>query len=51
MNWFGHVVRMEQRRKPKQLLEVKTERKKPRGRPRPAFMDRFEELGEGEESR
>lgn len=45
LKWFGHVVRMDRRRKPKQVLEARTEGRKLRGRPRTTFLDRIEELG------
>ena len=39
---FGHVIRMDERRKPRQIMEVRTEGRRGRGRPRKAYMDKIE---------
>ncbi|PSN53532.1 hypothetical protein C0J52_13234 [Blattella germanica] len=42
LKWFGHVVRMDERRKPKQIMEARVEGTKTRGRPKKGYMDRIE---------
>ena len=32
-SWFGHITRMNKKRKPRQICEVKVEGRRPRGRP------------------
>ena len=36
MKWFGHVLRMDEERKPRQMMEGR----RGRGRPRMSYMDR-----------
>jgi hypothetical protein len=45
LKWYGHVVRMEEDRKPKQFCEARPEGGRPRGRPRKSYEDRIEEIG------
>jgi hypothetical protein len=45
LQWYGHVVRMGQERKPKQFLEARSEGR----RPRKSYEDGREEIGEGRE--
>jgi hypothetical protein len=40
LKWYGHMVRMGEKRKPKQFLEAR-----PRGRPRKSYVDGIEEIG------
>ena len=42
MKWFGHVLRMDEERKPRQMMEVRTEGRRGRGRPRMSYMDNIE---------
>lgn len=44
LKWFGHVVRMDERRKPKQIMEARVEGTRTRGRPRKGYMDRIEDI-------
>ena len=44
LKWFGHVVRMDVRRKSKQIMEARTEGRRGRGRPRKAYMDKTEDI-------
>ncbi|PSN37327.1 hypothetical protein C0J52_20873 [Blattella germanica] len=44
LKWFGHVVRMDERRKPKQIIEARVEGTTTRGRPRKGYMDRIEDI-------
>jgi hypothetical protein len=39
LRWYGHLVRMAEERKPRQILEARTEGKRGRGRPRKVWMD------------
>ena len=39
-----HVVRMGERRKPKQIMEARTEGRRGRGRPRKAYIDNIEDI-------
>ena len=39
IKWYGHVVRMEDYRKPKQAMEARREKRKGRGRPRRIWED------------
>ncbi|PSN56101.1 hypothetical protein C0J52_10628 [Blattella germanica] len=43
LKWFGHVVRMDERRKPKQIMEARVEGTRTRGRPRKGYMDRIDD--------
>lgn len=45
LKWFGHVVRMDESRKPKQIMEARVEGIRTRGRPRKGYMDRIEDIG------
>jgi hypothetical protein len=45
----GHVVRMEEERKPKQFLKARPEGRRPRGRPRKSYEDGIEEIGRRKE--
>ena len=38
---FGHVIRMDERRKPKQIMEARTKGRRGRGRPRKGYMDKI----------
>ena len=42
LKWFVHVVRMDDRRKPRQIMEARTEGRRVRGRPRKAYVDKIE---------
>ncbi|KAJ4433721.1 hypothetical protein ANN_16032 [Periplaneta americana] len=42
LKWFGHMVRMREERKPKQVMEAMTEGRKGRRRPRTIYMDNIE---------
>ncbi|PSN46627.1 hypothetical protein C0J52_16829 [Blattella germanica] len=44
LKWFGHVVRMDERRKPKQIMEARVEGTRTRGRSRKGYMDRIEDI-------
>ena len=45
---FRHVVKMEERRKPREILEARTKGRRGRGRPRKGYMDKIEgKLGNG----
>ena len=44
LKWFGHVVRKDERRKPKQIMVARTEVRRGRGRPRKAYMDKIEDI-------
>ncbi|PSN34137.1 hypothetical protein C0J52_26432, partial [Blattella germanica] len=44
LKWFGHVVRMDERSKPKQIMEARVEGTRTRGRPRKGYMDRIEDI-------
>jgi hypothetical protein len=39
MQWYGHVVRMQDYRKPKQAIEARRERRRGRGRTRKTWED------------
>ena len=39
LRWYGHLVRMAEDRKPRQILEARREGKRGRGRPRKVWMD------------
>jgi hypothetical protein len=39
MKWYGHVVRMQNYRKPKQAMEARREKRRGRGRPRKTWED------------
>ena len=44
LKWYGHVKRMKESRVPRQILEARTEGKRPRGRQRITYMDVIEKL-------
>ena len=44
MKWFEHVVRMDERRKSKQIMEARTEGRRGRGRPNKVYMDGIEDI-------
>ena len=44
LKWYGHVKRMKESRIPRQILEARTEGKRPRGRQRTTYMDVIEKL-------
>jgi hypothetical protein len=39
MQWYGHVVRMQDYRKPKQAMGARREKRRGRGRPRKTWED------------
>ena len=39
IQWYGHVVRMQDYRKPKQAMEARREKRRGRGRPRRTWED------------
>jgi hypothetical protein len=39
IQWYGHVVRMQDYRKPKQVMETRREKRRGRGRPRKTWED------------
>jgi hypothetical protein len=39
IQWYGHVVRMQDYRKPKQAMEARREKRRGRGRPRETWKD------------
>jgi hypothetical protein len=39
IQWYGHVVRMQDYRKPKQAMEARREKRRGRGRPRKTWED------------
>jgi hypothetical protein len=43
LRWYGHLVRMAEDRKPRQILEARIEGKRGRGRPRKVWMDDIKE--------
>jgi hypothetical protein len=43
LRWYGHLVRMEEDRKPRQILEARIEGKRGRGKPRKVWMDDIKE--------
>jgi hypothetical protein len=43
LRWYGHLVRMEEDRKPRQILETRIEGKRGRGRPRKVWRPLEEE--------
>jgi hypothetical protein len=45
LKWCGHLVRMAEDRKPRQILEARMEGKRRRGRPRKMWMDNIKEAG------
>ena len=44
LKWFGHVVRMDETRKPRQIMEARTEGRRGRDRPRKVYMDKMEDI-------
>jgi hypothetical protein len=44
LRWCGHLVRMAEERKPRQILEARIEGKRGRGRPRKVWMDDIKEV-------
>ena len=44
LRWFGHVIRMPQKRLPKQMLYTEESRKRPAGRPQTRSLDYIEDL-------
>jgi hypothetical protein len=45
LQWYGHVMRMAEERKPRQILGARPIGKRGRGRPRKTWEDVIEELG------
>ena len=45
LKWWGHVFRMNEDKKVKQILEVKVQGRRGKGRPRIMFEDRMEKIG------
>ena len=43
LKWFGHVVRMENRKKPRQIMEARTEGRRGRGKPTKPYMEKIED--------
>jgi hypothetical protein len=43
LRWYGHLVRMAEDRKQRQILEARIEGKRGRGRPRKVWMDNIKE--------
>ncbi|KAJ4441353.1 hypothetical protein ANN_11208 [Periplaneta americana] len=48
LKWFGHVYRMGEERKVKQVMEMRVEGRKRRGRPRIKWEDTIERIGQQE---
>jgi hypothetical protein len=46
LRWYGHLVKTAEDRKPRQILEARTEGKRGRGRPRKVWMDDIKEAAE-----
>ena len=44
VKWFEPVVRMYERRKPRKIMEARTEGRQGRGRPRKAYIDKIEDI-------
>ena len=44
LKWFGHVVRMDERRTPRQIMDARMEGRRGRGRPRKLYMDKIEDI-------
>jgi hypothetical protein len=49
IQWYGHVVRMREYRKPKQAMEARREKSRGRGRPRKASEDCVIDVAGGKE--
>ena len=45
LKWYGHVVRMQDYRKPKQAMEARREKRRGRGRPRRTWEDCVIDVG------
>jgi hypothetical protein len=45
LQWYGHVIRMAEERKPRQILGARRIGKRGRGRPRKTWEEVMEELG------
>jgi hypothetical protein len=43
LRWYGHLVRMAEDRKPRQILQARIEGKRERGRPRKVWMNDIKE--------
>ena len=44
LRWFGHIIRMDENRDVKRILEWKPTEKRPRGRPRKRWIDQIREI-------
>ena len=44
LKWFGHVVKMEERRKTKQIMEARMKGRRGRPGPRKGYRDKIEDI-------